>query len=71
MVVKSATASVREFKKGCEVCYSLCCNLWLYPLDLNILQPESRSKFLVPESHFRVSDSVLSTWWYGTHSRIY
>ena len=38
MVVKSATTSVREFKSGCKVCYNLCYNLWLYPLDLHILQ---------------------------------
>ncbi len=51
MVVKSATASVREFKSanvtGCKVCYNLCYNLWLYPLDLHILP--SRSKLLVQE----------------------
>jgi hypothetical protein len=33
MVVKSATTLVREFKKGCKVCY----NLWWYQLDLHIL----------------------------------
>jgi hypothetical protein len=45
--IKSATASVRKFKKGCKVCYNLCYNLWLYPLDLPSLQ--SRSKFLAQE----------------------
>ena len=46
-VVKSTTASVREFKKGCKVCYNLRYKLWLYPLDLHSLQ--SRSKFLAQE----------------------
>jgi hypothetical protein len=43
VVVKSATTSVREFKSGCKVCDNLCYNLWLYPLDLHILQ--SRASF--------------------------
>ena len=42
-------------QKGCKVCSGLCCSLWLYALDLHILQP--RGKLLVQEH-----TSVVTQW---------